>query len=39
MATKKLKLEEVIVKYRGRVIFRQFIRKKTKYFGTKIYKL
>jgi len=32
-------VDEVIVKYRGRVIFRQYIPKKRKRFGIKIYKL
>ena len=32
-------LDEVIVKFQGRVIFRQYIPKKTKHFGNKIYKL
>jgi hypothetical protein len=39
MATKKLKLKEVFVKCRGRVIFRQYIPKKTNHFCIKIYKL
>jgi len=51
MATKKLNytkfynpsenlaVDEVIVKYRGRVIFGQYIPKKRKRFGIKIYKL
>ena len=51
MATKKLKyakfynpsenlaVDEVIVKYRGRVIFRQYILKKRKRFSIRIYKL
>jgi hypothetical protein len=34
-----LSVEEVIVKYKGRVIFRQYIPKKHKRFGIKIYKL
>ena len=34
-----LAVDEVIVKYRGRVIFRQYIPKKRKCFGIKIYKL
>ena len=34
-----LAVDEVIVKYRGRVIFRQYIPKKRKHFGIKIYKL
>ena len=34
-----LALDKVIVKYRGRVIFRQYIPKKRKCFGIKIYKL
>jgi len=32
-------VDEVIVKYSGRVIFRQYIPKKRKRFGIKIYKL
>ena len=34
-----LAADEVIVKYKGRVIFRQYIPKKHKRFGIKIYKL
>ena len=34
-----LAVDEVIVKFQGRVIFRQFIPKKRKCFGIKIYKL
>jgi len=34
-----LAIDEVIVKYKGRVIFRQHIPKKHKRFGIKIYKL
>lgn len=34
-----LAVDEVIVKYQGRVIFRQYIPKKHKRFGIKIYKL
>ena len=34
-----LAIDEVIVKYKGRVIFRQYIPKKHKRFGIKIYKL
>jgi hypothetical protein len=34
-----LAIDEVIVKYEGRVIFRQYILKKHKRFGIKIYKL
>ena len=34
-----LALEEVIVKFQGRVIFRQYIPKKHKRFRIKIYKL
>ena len=34
-----LAVDEVIVKYRGRVIFRQYIPKKRKRFDIKIYKL
>ena len=32
-------MDEVIVKFKGRVIFRQYIPKKRKRFGIKIYKL
>jgi hypothetical protein len=32
-------VDEVIVLYKGRVVFRQYIPKKHKRFGTKIYKL
>ena len=32
-------MDEVIVKYSGRVISRQYIPKKRKHFGVKIYKL
>ena len=34
-----LAVDEVIVKFQGRVIFRQYIPKKMKRFGIKIYKL
>jgi len=34
-----LAMDEVIVKFKGRVIFRQYIPKKRKCFDTKIYKL
>jgi len=34
-----LAVDEVIVKLKGRVIFRQYIPKKRKHFGIKIYKL
>ena len=34
-----LVVDEVIVKFKGRVIFRQYIPKKHKHFGIKIYKL
>jgi len=34
-----LAVDEVIVKFQGRVIFRQYIPKKKKHFGIKIYKL
>jgi hypothetical protein len=34
-----LAVDEVIVKFKGHVIFRQYIPKKHKRFGTKIYKL
>jgi len=32
-------VDEVIVKFKGRVIFRQYIPKKRKRFGIKIYKV
>jgi len=32
-------VDEVIVKFKGKVIFRQYIPKKRKCFGIKIYKL
>jgi hypothetical protein len=32
-------VDEVIAKFKGRVIFRQYIPKKRKHFGIKIYKL
>ena len=34
-----LAVDEVIVKFKGRVIFRQYIPKKRKHFGIKIYKM
>ena len=34
-----LTMDEVIVKFKGRVIFRQYIPKKRKHFGIKIHKL
>ena len=34
-----LAVDDVIVKFKGRVIFRQYIPKKRKRFGIKIYKL
>ena len=37
--TEHLAVDEVIVLYKGRVIFRQYIPKKRKRFGIKIYKL
>jgi len=37
--SENLTVEEVIVKFSGRVIFRQYIPKKRKHFGIKIYKL
>jgi len=37
--SENLAADEVIVNYRGRVIFRQYIPKKRKRFGIKIYKL
>jgi len=37
--SENLAVDEVIVKYRGRVNFRQYIPKKRKCFGIKIYKL
>jgi len=36
--SENLAVDEVIVKYRGRVIFRQYNPKKIKHFGIKIYK-
>ena len=38
-ATEHLAVDEVIVLYKGRAIFRQYIPKKRKRFGIKIYKL
>jgi len=35
----RLKLNEVIVKFKGRVIFRQYTPKERKYSSIKIYKL
>ena len=37
--SKHVAVNEVIVKYKGRVIFRQYVPKKHKRFGIKIYKL
>jgi len=37
--SENLAADEIIVNYRGRVIFRQYIPKKRKCFGIKIYKL
>jgi len=37
--TERLDVDEVIVLYKGRVVFRQYIPKKHKRFGIKIYKL
>ena len=37
--TECLAVDEVIVLYKGRVVFRQYITKKHKRFGIKIYKL
>ena len=37
--TEHLAVDEVIVLYKGRVIFRQYVPKKRKRFGIKIYKL
>lgn len=37
--TEHLAVDEVIVKFKGKVIFRQYIPKKHKRFGVKIYKL
>ena len=37
--TERLAVDEVIVLYKGRVVFRQYIPKKHKRFGIKIYKL
>jgi len=34
-----LSVDEVLVKFKGRVIFRQYVPKKRKCFGIKIYKL
>ena len=39
LSPSRLAVDEVIVKYKGRVIFRQYIPKKHKHFGIKIYKL
>ena len=36
--SERLAVEEVIIKFKGRVIFRQYIPKKRKRFGIKIYK-
>jgi hypothetical protein len=38
-ASEHLAVGEVIVKFKGRVIFRQYIPKERKHFGIKIYKL
>jgi hypothetical protein len=37
--TEHLAIDEVIVKFKGKVVFRQFIPKKRKRFGIKLYKL
>jgi len=37
--TEQLAVDEVIVLYKGRVVFRQYIPKKYKRFSNKIYKL
>jgi len=37
--SKNLATDEVIVSFKGRVIFKQYIRKKRKRFGIKIFKL
>ena len=34
-----LAVDEVIVKYKGRVVFKQYIPKKCKHFGIKMFKL
>jgi hypothetical protein len=34
-----LAVDEIIVKFKGSVIFRQYVPKKRKHFGIKIYKL
>ena len=39
LSPSRLAVGKVIVKYKGRVIFRQYIPKKRKRFGIKIYKL
>jgi hypothetical protein len=36
--SERLAVDEVIAKFKGRVIFRQYISKKGKCFGIKIYK-
>lgn len=37
--TEELAIDEVIVKFKGRVIFRQYIPKKHKRWGMKMYKI
>jgi len=37
--SENLAIDEVIVSFKGRVIFRQYIPKKRKHFGIKIFKL
>jgi hypothetical protein len=37
--TKKLAVDEIIMLFRGRVNFKQYISKKHKWFGIKLYKL
>jgi hypothetical protein len=37
--SENLAVDEIIVKFKGKVIFRQYIPKKRKHFGIKIYKL
>ncbi len=39
LSPSRLAVDEVIVKYKGRVIFWQYITKKHKRFGIQIYKL
>jgi hypothetical protein len=37
--TEQLAIDEIIVKFKSKVVFRQFIPKKRKQFGIKLYKL